>query len=175
MKKVIVAVSVAVFAAVAAQAQGMGTVRDINSFGQEYLKKQNKPAQQKVVKQQKQKADAFSKAFEQQAVKKQRQMFVMGALGDAALFAQYPMGAVTSNASASAGTNADSAQGRQGNAQAASPVAKQDVKPSDSKKTEEKQSLLQKMFGIGRYSWESEADYKARLRSQGMPVNQPFK
>lgn len=66
MNKVIVTACVAVFAAVSAQAQGMGTVRDINGFGKEYLAQAEKPKAQ-LSKVERARVDSISKAAERAA------------------------------------------------------------------------------------------------------------
>ncbi len=89
MKKVFVTTCAVVFAAVAASAQGLGTVRDINSFGTEYMPAQSKSTRQQTIKKEQKKVGNLEKAIAQANIKHYRQMFVLGSLGDAAQFAQY--------------------------------------------------------------------------------------
>lgn len=89
MKKVFVTTCAVVFAAVAAGAQGLGTVRDINGFGAEYLSRQSKAAKQQTIKKEKQQVGSLEKAIEQANVKHNREMFALGSLGDATVYAQY--------------------------------------------------------------------------------------
>lgn len=89
MKKVFVTACAVVFAAVAAGAQGMGTVRDINNFGAEYMNRQSKAARQQTIKKEQKQVGNLEKAIAQANIKHNRQMFVLGSLGDAAQFAQY--------------------------------------------------------------------------------------
>lgn len=90
MKKVFVTTCAVVFAAVAASAQGWGTVRDINSFGAEYMAGQSKSARQQTSKKEQKQVGNLEKAIAQANIKHYRQMFVLGSLGDAAQFVQYP-------------------------------------------------------------------------------------
>lgn len=87
MKRVFVTTCAVLFAAVAAGAQSWGTAGDINRFGEEYLR-QNKSAKQRTAKKEAKQVGSLEKAIAQANIKHNRQMFVMGSLGDAALYAQ---------------------------------------------------------------------------------------
>ena len=78
IKNILISAAVIATAAAAAQAQGWGTVRDINDFGKEYLlKKQTQTAMQKVEKEAQKQEIAYLRAqqkkAEQQAAEQAKQ------------------------------------------------------------------------------------------------------
>lgn len=87
MKKIVITICAIGLAAVAAQAQGVA--RDVNAFGKEYLaQKDTRPARQTAAsKTTARQVDSLTKAVQTQVVKKYRQMYVMGALGDTERYA----------------------------------------------------------------------------------------
>lgn len=201
MKKVIITTCAVVFAAVAASAQGLGTVRDINGFGAEYLARQSKSARQQTIKKEQKQVGSLQKAIEQANVRHNRQMFVMGALGDAAQFVRYTQTkpAEKTEKKAAPAAKPESAEqkgssfssyhpymGREGKIMAMGDVFAERIKARKAarkqakeaapaaKKEEKKGSWLGALFG-GRYPGESDEDYKHRLAMSSYPACQPFK
>ena len=172
MKKVIITVCVAFVAAAAAQAQGLGTVRDINSFGTEYMKA---PASthKRVERKENTQKDAFSKAFEKQVLKKQREMYAQVNTekawqgdyhGTQTAATQKQAAKPTKKADSKAATKEaqPSKRSEQQNEQANKPAKK------------EKGSWWGALFG-GRYPGESDESFRFRLEMRTYPAAQPFK
>ena len=182
MRKVIVAVCVGVLAAVAAQAQGLGTVRDINDFGRKYMESQkNKPAQRRVVTKVKGKTDRLTKVLERKAL----------------LIQQEQQKKLTEKAAPAESTRVEKKSypsyyyGREGKMMALSELTRQvasrkkaakadkqqaaraEAAPKDT--TEEEPSWWRAIFLGGRFPGETKEDYRARLSVQGLPAYMPFK
>ena len=165
MKKVIITACVAFVAAVAAQAQGVGTVKDINSFGTTY----KAPKVEKKVTAQK---DAFSKAVEKQVVKKQREMYAQ-VNTERAWQGDYH-GTQTAAAKKKAAQQAKEA-GSQAEAKT-QPSKRSEQKNTQANKPakKEKGSWFGAIFG-GRYPGESDEDFRLRLEARSYPAAMPFK
>lgn len=178
MKKVVITTCAVVFTAVAAGAQGLGTVRDINSFGAEYLKGQNVVTHSTKKVQAKQ-VGKLAKAVQQAAIKHNREAQARASEEKAAK--------VNQNKSSNSGWYVYA--GREGKMMALGEVfreranAKEAAKKQEKKnapqvkkeaKKEQKGSWIGALFG-GRYPGESDEDYEYRLRLRSFPACQPFK
>ena len=176
MKKVIMTACVAVFAAVAAQAQGIGTVADINGFGKAYSDK--KAREQKLSRAEQARVESFALAAERaaflEALKRSRgEKKAPSAEGkgkEQAAVASCPS-CYTGSTGAKMMLFADSQKGRK--------EKQNSAKETDSAKVaeegEEEPSWWRAIFFLGRFPGESKEDYRARLAVQGYPANQPFK
>lgn len=176
MKKVIMTACVAVFAAVAAQAQGIGTVADINGFGKAYSDK--KAREQKLSGAEQARVESFALAAERaaflEALKRSRgekkAQSAEGKEKEQAAVASCPS-CYTGSTGAKMMLFADSQKGRK--------EKQNSAKETDSAKVaeegEEEPSWWRAIFFLGRFPGESKEDYRARLAVQGYPANQPFK
>ena len=179
MKKVIMTACVAVFAAVAAQAQGIGTVADINGFGKAFLDK--KAREQKLSRAEQARVDSFAFAAERAAKREAERKAFLEALkrsrGEkkAQSAEENEKKQVPSYYTGSTGAKmmvfVDSQKGRK--------EKQNSAKETDSAKVaeegEEETSWWRAIFFLGRFPGESKEDYRARLAVQGYPANQPFK
>ncbi len=149
MKKVIVTTCVAVLAAVAAQAQGLGTVRDINGFGQEYLPSKKASAAAK------RKQNNAENVLAQAVKEIERKGLEEAKKAQATASAQAPA---------------------QNNNNTAVKADKAADKKSEQNKTANKKegSWWKALFG-GRYPGESDEQYQDRLAMRTLPAAQPFK
>ena len=180
MKKVIMTACVAVFAAVAAQAQGIGTVADINGFGKAYSDK--KAREQKLSGAEQARVESFALAAAREAERAAFLEAVKRSRGEkkaqSAEGKEKEQAAVASCPSCYTGSTgakmmmfADSQKGRK--------EKQNSAKETDSAKVaeegEEEPSWWRAIFFLGRFPGESKEDYRARLAVQGYPANQPFK
>ena len=176
MKKVIMTACVAVFAAVAAQAQGIGTVADINGFGKAYSDK--KAREQKLSGAEQARVESFALAAERaaflEALKRSRGE-KKAQSAEENKKEQPEVAPCPSYYTGSTGAKmmmfADSQKGRK--------EKQNSAKETDSAKVaeegEEEPSWWRAIFFLGRFPGESKEDYRARLAVQGYPANQPFK
>ena len=173
MNKVIVTACVAVFAAVSAQAQGMGTVRDINGFGKEYLAQAEKPKAQ-LSKVEQARVDSISKAAERAAflaAVRQRKAKKAGEgekkeEGKTEVAVSCPS-CYTGSTGAKMMMYADTKKGRQAKQNAAQETAARD--------TTEEVSWWRALAWWIPFPGESDTEYRERMAIQGQPASMPFK
>ncbi len=176
MKKIVIAVFAVATAAVAAQAQGLGTVRDINYFGQEYLQAQVKQAEAATKKveaeiqrqhiahlraeQKKQQAAQQQAKSSEQAAQNQTPSYYYGREGKLLALSDRTAQVINGGATDQQSAGEKTAQSTAKQAAPAKKAAKKKV------------SLWRYLLPGGRLPGESWEDYNTRMSS---PASQPFK
>ena len=187
MNKVLVTVCAAAacaVSAVTAGAQGLGTVRDINGFGQEYLNRQKNKATQQRVSKEKRQLGSLEKAIQQQAIKHYREAGLTASLNAEEKETQKTSAKKVEKARASSVNNYYAYAGREGKIMAlgefitksrnkkAEPAAKSS---QQEKEDSVKSSFWKGLLGVAPFPGERQEDYKLRLQNKGYPSCQPFK
>lgn len=175
IKTIIISAVVIATAALTAQAQGLGTVRDINSYGEEYLLEMRaKEAMKRVQKEAEKQRMARIRAEQEKAAKAKQQKAenksATAQTTDANAMPSYYYGR-EGKVLALSDRTAEALKGSSKDAKPAEakPAAKQEAPKKASKK---KGCFLKYLLPVGRFPGESWEDWNARMSSA---ASQPFK